>query len=370
VRRALEEAERWIASRPRDAPAATAEMQTFVTQSRRGATRRRNALTGSLAVGLIVALALAALAYWQRSLAIVEREKADAQRNLALVAQKTAEGERSHALDERDRAIFALRDAELQRQGSASIRSLAQAGEGRAQVEQSLRLAEASRKATQSGNSLLGLLLALEALPDEHETQKLRNRPRVAVAEASAYEALDSYLYGFNGVINVGDKVRTVAFSPDGKRLVAGTWEGRLAVFDSISGQLVLTLQGHQKAINTVAYSPDGTLIASGSFDGSVSIWSAESGAHKYTLNRDASSVWRVAFSPDSIHLATASKNGRIAIYDTSSQRRLLLLAGHTAEIQAAGSGADIADVNGGEGLPRPDVWVVMRTARFASGLL
>jgi hypothetical protein len=37
---------------------------------------------------------------------------------------------------------------------------------------------------------------------------------------------------------------------------------------------------------------------------------------------------------------------------------------------QAAGSGADIADVNGGEGLPRPDVWVVMRTARFASGLL
>src|SRR5579863_9271960 len=38
----LEEAERWIASRPRGAPEPTAETQAFVAESRRGATRRRN----------------------------------------------------------------------------------------------------------------------------------------------------------------------------------------------------------------------------------------------------------------------------------------------------------------------------------------
>jgi tetratricopeptide (TPR) repeat protein len=79
----LEEAERWIASRPASAPAPTAETQTFVAESRRGATRRRNILTGSLAAGLVLALALAGLAYWQRSVAIEQRQIAEQQRKRA-----------------------------------------------------------------------------------------------------------------------------------------------------------------------------------------------------------------------------------------------------------------------------------------------
>ena len=226
-----------------------------------------------------------------------------------------------------------MHDADIQRQGSAAIRLLAQAGDARAEVERSLRLAEASRKETQAGNSLLGLLLALEALPDEDNSRAVTSKRRVAVAEASAYEALDTYLHGFSGIIKLGEEVRTVAFSPDGKRIAAGTGNGRLTVFDSMSGQLIMELEGHQKAINSVAFSPDGTLIASAAFDGSVSIWSARNAAHKYTLNRDGSSVWRIAFSPDSTQLATASKDGTIAIYDIYSQKRLRLLTAHTADI-------------------------------------
>lgn len=72
----LEEAERWIASRPHGAPEPTAETQTFVAESRRGATRRRNILTGSLAAGLVIALALAGVAYWQREIAVEKRDAA------------------------------------------------------------------------------------------------------------------------------------------------------------------------------------------------------------------------------------------------------------------------------------------------------
>jgi hypothetical protein len=50
----LEEAERWIAARPDNAPAPTEETQRFVVRSRAGATRRRNILTGSLVAGLVV----------------------------------------------------------------------------------------------------------------------------------------------------------------------------------------------------------------------------------------------------------------------------------------------------------------------------
>ena len=55
----LEEAERWIAARPEGAPALTEETRTFIRQSREAATRRRNILTASLGIGLIVALGLA-----------------------------------------------------------------------------------------------------------------------------------------------------------------------------------------------------------------------------------------------------------------------------------------------------------------------
>lgn len=76
----LEEAERWIASRPRNAPEPTAETQAFVVESRRGATRRRNIFTGSLGAGLIVALVLAGLAFWQREVSVQQRQIADQQR--------------------------------------------------------------------------------------------------------------------------------------------------------------------------------------------------------------------------------------------------------------------------------------------------
>jgi tetratricopeptide (TPR) repeat protein len=98
----LEQAERWIASRPPGAPAPTDETQAFIRQSRQGATRRRNVLTGSLAAGLVLALVLAGLAYWQRGVAVEQRsiaqqneaqaktERDNATRNFKL-AQKTAD---------------------------------------------------------------------------------------------------------------------------------------------------------------------------------------------------------------------------------------------------------------------------------------
>lgn len=65
----LEEAERWIASRPEGAPVPTEETQSFIAQSRRAAIRRRTILTSTLAAGLLIALGLAGFAYWQRGVA-------------------------------------------------------------------------------------------------------------------------------------------------------------------------------------------------------------------------------------------------------------------------------------------------------------
>ena len=104
----LEEAERWIASRPRGAPEPTAETHAFVTESRRGTTRQRNILTGSLAAGLLVALALAALAFWQRGIAIEQQRLANEQRQIAEQQRKRAEDTLAAATRTANSLVFDL----------------------------------------------------------------------------------------------------------------------------------------------------------------------------------------------------------------------------------------------------------------------
>ena len=61
--------------------------------------------------------------------------------------------------------------------------------------------------------------------------------------------------------------VRSVAVSPDGRRIVSGSDDSTVVVWDLESGTQIHRLTGHQAAVNSVAVSPDGRRIVSGSED-------------------------------------------------------------------------------------------------------
>jgi WD40 repeat protein len=54
-------------------------------------------------------------------------------------------------------------------------------------------------------------------------------------------------------------QVRAVAYSPDGTRIVSGSLDRTVRVWDVAAGEEIMVLGGHTQWINTVAYSPDGT---------------------------------------------------------------------------------------------------------------
>jgi WD40 repeat protein len=70
-----------------------------------------------------------------------------------------------------------------------------------------------------------------------------------------------------------------VVLNPDGTRIAA--WggvsdrPGEVRVRDPETGRDKLTLRGHTKGVTSAAFSPDGKRLATGSWDGTVKVWEA-----------------------------------------------------------------------------------------------
>ena len=61
--------------------------------------------------------------------------------------------------------------------------------------------------------------------------------------------------------------------SPDGARIVSGSFDETVRVWDSATGECTATLEGHTGWVMSVAFSPDGTGIMSGSRDETLRVW-------------------------------------------------------------------------------------------------
>jgi serine/threonine protein kinase len=71
------------------------------------------------------------------------------------------------------------------------------------------------------------------------------------------------------------------------------------------------TLVGHTEKVNSVAFSPDSKRVASGSGDRTLRVWDVQTGAVRLTLKGHTGAVCSVAFSPDGKRLASASVPGQ-----------------------------------------------------------
>jgi WD40 repeat protein len=149
-------------------------------------------------------------------------------------------------------------------------------------------------------------------------------RWRSGVCEGSTSRALVEWWSLASGQVlrtfDTGREVRSVAFSPDGKRVLAGG--GSMQIWEAASGELMRKLEPLSGNFDAVAFSPDGTRIVSGDRD-AVRMWDATTGELLRTIRRHTGGILSVAFSPDGRRMVAGGLDKTAKLWDATSGRLL-----------------------------------------------
>lgn len=132
--------------------------------------------------------------------------------------------------------------------------------------------------------------------------------------------------------------VTSVAYSPGGNRIVSGSRDRTVRIWDVRTGKELLKLEGHKGPVGGVAWSPAGNRIASivqldpvrtpeelASAVFELKIWDATTGKELRTLP----GYFGVAFSPDGRRVASVAAGRTIKVWDVETGQESLSLSGH-----------------------------------------
>ncbi|KIJ08253.1 hypothetical protein PAXINDRAFT_49571, partial [Paxillus involutus ATCC 200175] len=108
--------------------------------------------------------------------------------------------------------------------------------------------------------------------------------------------------------------VRCVRFCPDEDKLVTGSEDETLRVWNRTTGA-VEVLRGHSGSVREVDVSRDGKMIVSGSEDKTVRIWNRESRETMHVFEDHKDWVRSVQFSADSTRVVSGSDDNTVRVW-------------------------------------------------------
>jgi WD40 repeat protein len=130
--------------------------------------------------------------------------------------------------------------------------------------------------------------------------------------------------------------VNAAAFSPNGRIAVTASQDRTARIWDVRTGRLLHELTGATGGLTAVAFSSDGELVAIASSDGVARVYDLVTGAIRFYLSGDTNAINDIGFSPDGRALVTASSDRTVRVWTTDVGRQLAVLRGHTDAVQRA----------------------------------
>ncbi len=122
--------------------------------------------------------------------------------------------------------------------------------------------------------------------------------------------------------------VNSVAFSPDGRwALIAA--ERSLFLLNANTGKLIRRLEGHTSSVTHAVFSQDGKRILSGSDDGTVRLWDSNTGKQLRAFPGHENYVKAVALSPDGKQALSGGTDATVRLWDVESGKQLRVFRKH-----------------------------------------
>ena len=121
-----------------------------------------------------------------------------------------------------------------------------------------------------------------------------------------------------------GSSNQVVSFSPDGKTIASTNPPYGFRLWDVDIGteratlsesKITFKVSGHPGYLEFLVFSPDGKLIATGGWDGIVRLWDVETGEEKSTFTGHTGWVNSISFSSDGKTLASGSEDGTVLLW-------------------------------------------------------
>jgi WD40 repeat protein len=152
--------------------------------------------------------------------------------------------------------------------------------------------------------------------PDEHLLATGIDNEDVALAQIWDTETwqLKHTLEGHDPVPGFFNGVLDVKFNMNGKLVATAGADGKVIVWDSSTGNLILKLDGHNgNGVLRVEFSPNDRFLAS-TGGGLINIWDVSDGQLLSTLSSDGG-AWSLDFSPDSKQLLAGNEAGTVFLW-------------------------------------------------------
>ena len=132
---------------------------------------------------------------------------------------------------------------------------------------------------------------------------------------------------------------RALRFTPDSRYIIVNCPNNSIEVFSIADGRRVAVLEGHEDIVSALAFTPDGRRLVSGGFDGMVCVWDLETFQLLKRLDHKDSGIGgkrdkdSIIVSIDSCvdgnFVAVAFMSGVIGIYEPSFSSPMNTFAAH-----------------------------------------
>ncbi|KIJ90830.1 hypothetical protein K443DRAFT_68380, partial [Laccaria amethystina LaAM-08-1] len=139
-----------------------------------------------------------------------------------------------------------------------------------------------------------------------------------------------------------GSVVRSVAFSQDGSRVISGSNDTMVGIWNVATGGMEAELKGHTDMVMSVAFSQDGSRVFSGSNDLNMfRIWNVMTGEVEAELKGHRDSVRSVAFSQDGSRVVSGLDDRTVRIWNVTTGKVETELKGHTNSVTSVAFSQD-----------------------------